>query len=103
MTRRSKSKLEEVRLERLRKNLESGKRNVHIKKPTYGAAELLEKYGRTDVFVPLPNRDQITNKKIRRHKQYERFLAKEAEIIRQEGLRYSELGRFMSSRNITRE
>ena len=98
MTRRSRARLEEVRLERLEKNLKAGKKNVHIKKATSGAAELLARYGRLDVFVPLPNREPKIDKKLRRQKQYERFLEREAEIMRQERLRYSELGKFMSSR-----
>ena len=95
MARRSRAKLEEIRLKRLEKNLKSGKQNIHLKKPTCGAAELLTQYDRTDVFVPLPNRDRITNKKIRRQKQYERLLRKEREQDQKAGLRHSELVEFL--------
>ena len=103
MKRASENRLAKRRYKRLKKKLESGIANIHIKKHTLGAQELLVRYGRTDVFCPELGREATVEKKIRRHQQYERFLDREAEVIRQERLRYSELGKFISLRNLTRE
>ena len=103
MSKRSRDTLTKWRLSRLKRNLQLGRQNIHIKKYTLGAKELLIRFGRTDVFCPESGREQTVEKKVRRQKQYERFLDREAEIMRQERLRYSELGKFISGRELTRE
>ena len=95
---RSEGSLAKRRYKRLKKNLQLGRQNIHIKKHTPGAQELLIRYDRTEVFCPELGREATVEKRVRRHQQYERFLAREAEEMRQERLRYSELGKFMSSR-----
>ena len=95
MTKRSKNSLAKLRLKRLKKNLQLGRQNLHIKKYTPGAGKLLAQFGRTDIFCPEPLREPVAEKKVRRQKQYERMLKKEAEIIHQEQFADSELVRFL--------